>query len=266
MKTITKRLAIVLTTKCTLRCRLCSNHIPRFEKPAHTPYSEIVSDLDHIFELFDYIDWLQLVGGEVFMRRDIGEIIEYAFKYKAKFKKMVIMTNATVLPRGTGMAVLKQHGKDCLIQISDYGPLSSKKDYLLKSLEQNEISCVVKQYYGDNQYYGGWIDNTNREPFSGCDEELKSLTAQCPQVVMQNMHSFGGKLYPCCNSCFLSELGAVHSTKADFIDLNDTNISTEEKRAILSTFYLSPHASCRVCRWYDCNNANVRRHPAAEQI
>jgi hypothetical protein len=240
--------------------------MPKFENPAHVPYAEIAGDIDRIFELFDYIDWLQLVGGEVFLYKDIGKVLEHAYRYKARFGKMIIMTNATVFPRGRGIAALKMYGQSCQVQISDYGALSSKKERLVQALEQNGISYVIKPYYEDDQHCGGWIDNTRLEPFAGDAEELERLTARCPQVVMQNMHAFRGKLYRCSNSCFLSEAGVIRPYENDIVCLYGKNHDIDEKRRILDEFYRSPRASCRICRWYECSSGNERRYPAAEQI
>ena len=60
----TKRMSIVPTFVCTLRCRLCSNHMPAFQNPPRASVEEMKADIDALFALFDHIEWLQFVGGE----------------------------------------------------------------------------------------------------------------------------------------------------------------------------------------------------------
>jgi hypothetical protein len=237
-----------------------------FEHPADTPLDDIKNDIDHIFELFDYIEWLQLVSGEVFMHRDTDKILRHALLYKDKFDKLIIITNATIVPSQAELDALQLYGEACSIQISDYGKLSAKKAKLTEALEKNNIPFVVKCYHGDEQYFGGWIDNTRFEVFQGSDDELAQMTRACPQVIMQNMHCLNGKLHRCSNSCFLNALGKVTAPLSDYVDLNNDGNSLDDKRKILSSFYSRPRASCRVCGWYKINNENIERFPAAEQI
>ena len=79
----TKRLSIVPTLRCTLKCKLCSNHMPEFKKPYDVSYEEMTKDIASIFELFDYIEWLQFVGGEIFLVKYMADVYEYCYKYYA---------------------------------------------------------------------------------------------------------------------------------------------------------------------------------------
>ena len=259
-----RRLAIVPTLRCTLNCKLCSNHMFRFEKPQDVPVENMLRDIDHIFELFDYIEWLQFVGGEIFMHKDMAAVYEYALKYKSQFGKLILMTNATIVPREEEIAVLKKYGKHCEIMISDYGKYSYKCDEMIKVCEEQNIPYVIKSYHGNSQYFDGWIDNTGFIEFSGSEDELKQQRAGCAQVKMKNMHCLNGKLHRCSNSCFMTELGKSKPESRDFVDLNDGSVSLEEKREIIRNFYEDPVASCRVCSWWNVDHAE--RFPAAEQI
>ena len=77
----TKRLSIVPTMQCTLKCKLCSNHMPDFKSPQSMTYDEIVRDIDIVFDLFDRIEWLQFVGGEIFLNKAMADVIEYCHKH-----------------------------------------------------------------------------------------------------------------------------------------------------------------------------------------
>lgn len=259
-----RRLAIVTTLKCTLECKLCCNLMPKFEKPHDVPLKSILDDIDHIFEIFDYVEWLQFVGGEIFMHRDMAAVYEYALKYRDKFEKLILMTNATIIPRSEEVDALKKYGEQCLVMISDYGKYSYKLNEMAEVFKTQGIPYVIKSYHGDMQYYGGWIDNSGFNEFTGSDEELNKKIIACPQINMKNMHCLNGKLHMCSNSCFMSELGVSSPQNRDFVEMNDNSISLEEKRNIIKDFYKKPVEACRICSFKNLDTA--KRFPAAEQM
>ncbi|MBQ7478699.1 MAG: 4Fe-4S cluster-binding domain-containing protein, partial [Selenomonadaceae bacterium] len=81
----TKRVSIVPTFVCTLKCKLCSNHMPEFASPPKATVEEMKADIDRLFELFDKIEWLQFVGGEIFTHKHLEEVFEHCKKHSAKF-------------------------------------------------------------------------------------------------------------------------------------------------------------------------------------
>ena len=110
---VARRLAVVPTLRCTLNCKLCCNHMNRFKHPYDIPIDKLKQDIDRLFELFDYIKWIQFVGGEIFIRDDMAEVYEYTLKYKSKFDKLILMTNATIAPRPAEIEVLKKAWEIC---------------------------------------------------------------------------------------------------------------------------------------------------------
>ena len=52
----------------------------RFKHPYDIPIDKLKQDIDRLFELFDYIKWIQFVGGEIFIRDDMAEVYEYTLK------------------------------------------------------------------------------------------------------------------------------------------------------------------------------------------
>jgi hypothetical protein len=240
--------------------------MPKFVKPADVPYAGIVADVDHAFELFDRIEWLQFVGGEIFMNRDMADVFSYCLRYGDKFGKLTIMTNATLALRPKEIDIIKEYGEKCQFLISDYGKYSFKIDEVKKALDKAGVPFVLKKYYGDNQHFGGWIDNSGIKDSCEQDEMIARRAAKCPQVKIENMHCLGGKLHRCSNSTFMSALGRVIPAKNDFVDMNDASVSLEEKRGIIRDFYKTPRASCRYCLWSNADTGKMERFPAAEQI
>ena len=264
-KLVTKRMSIVPTFICTLRCKLCSNHMPDFQKPPYATVEEMCADVDHLFDLFDRIEWLQFVGGEIFTHKHLDEVFEYCQKYDEQFDRLIIESNATLMPTDAEMASLLTYGNKLKVMISDYGELSRVRDEMVNVFEKNGIEYVLKKYYGniESQHYGGWIDNTPCRDLLEPDDYVTNQSAKCAQVRLENMHVFKGKLHRCSNSLFLSKLGVCVPNTNDFVDLNDDALTREEKRQIIGTFYDYPRKSCHYCTWKSGDDA--QRYSAAEQ-
>ena len=260
----TKRLSVVPTLRCTLKCKLCSNHMPNFQNPYDVTYEEMVRDVDDVFSLFDRIEWLQFVGGEIFLNKAMADIFTYCLKYREQFTKLIIETNATIPLRSEEISALKQYGKICEVMISDYGTLSRNRDTILAALEENDIPYRLKKYYGEDQHFGGWIANTGLRDYGEDQDEVEAKAAGCAQVRLENMHVFRGKLHRCSNSLFMTELGVLTPNPEDFLELRDESLTKEEKRSIVAGFYKKARKSCRYCTWK--SGDTLPRYPAAEQI
>ncbi len=266
--TKTKRLSIVPTLRCTLKCKLCSNHMPEFKNPYDVSYEDITRDISDIFELFDYIEWLQFVGGEIFLVKYMAEVYEYCLQYKDRFSKLIIETNATIPPREKEIEILRKYGENCEVMISDYGPLSKNIDKYINEFNRNGIKYRLKKYYGDidTQHFGGWIDNTELKDLGETEEEVANLAKDCAQVRIENMHCFKGKLHRCSNSLFMTELGILTPNPYDYLDMRDETMALQEKREIINNFYTVPRKSCHYCTWKNRSNSADKRYSAAEQM
>jgi len=260
---VLKRLAIIPTLRCTLRCKLCSNYITMFKNPQHVPVQEVMRDVDRIFELVDYTDWLQFVGGEIFMRYDLYELYEHCLQYKTQFDKLILITNATLLPCDKDVEAFKKYGENIQVQISDYGEYSYMRDEMVDLFLSENIPYVVKRYHGDMQHYGGWVDNTDFSDKGKSNEELMVQFIKCGQYNMRNFHLYRGKFHGCARSLMVSALGKIEPADRDFIDLNDEIMTKDKKREIIRHFNDSPRVSCRSCISF---GDDAERFRAAEQI
>lgn len=259
-----RRLAIIPTLLCTLNCKLCSNYIPLFRgKERHVPVEEVNQDVDKIFELVDSTQWLQFVGGELFMRKDLWQVYEYALQYQERFDKLILITNATVVPCEKDIEVFQKYGKNLQVQISDYGQHSCKLEEMVQLFQEKNIPYIIKKYHGEMQHYGGWIDNTCFEERGRTEAELLEQHKNCGQVAMQNYHLYRGKIQGCARSLLASELGKIIPAERDFVDLYDDSITKEEKKERIRHFNDSPRVSCKSCASFLDTTV---RYEAAEQV
>lgn len=256
------RLAIVPSTYCTLNCKLCFE-FPNIVGRRETCSEDVCRDIDACFELFDHVGWLQFVGGEVFIYRDFAKLLKYAQKYRDRFDRLIIESNATVFPNADEWASMLSYGKDLKVFISDYGVLSAAIVSFIAFLEGQQIEYEIRKYHGEDQYYGGWIDITDVRDYHEPDDVLLVNFRNCSQTRIKNMHCYGGKLFACSGSCFIDEMKLYPPRAWDFVDLHDKSRSKEEKRDIIREFYMIPRRSCRYC--LQKYIGVLPRYPAAEQ-
>ena len=261
---VARRLAIVPTTECTLNCKHCGDFLyPGGVKRRDIPFEDVCHDIDACFELFDRVEWLQFVGGEIYTYRDFALLLRYVLQYRERFDRLVIETNATLMPNDEEQAAMLDCGMDLLVFISNYGDLSYQRDSFVTFLEKHGIEHSIKKYHGAEQYFDGWIDNTNPQDLKEPGDVLEVNAKNCPQNRIKNMHVFDGKLHSCSNSCFMLEMGLFPPKDRDFVYLRDDTLSRDEKREIINAFYDYARRSCRYCK--QKYMAILPRHPAAQQ-
>lgn len=258
-----RRLAVIPTLRCTLRCRLCCNSVPLYDHPPLLPAEEVSADIDAAFALADRIEWFQFVGGEIFLYRELADLIARAAAHRSQFDRLILMTNGTLLPPPGVCSELASLAPDCEVQISDYGPLSPRVRDLEELFARHGIPCRTKIFHGDLQHYGGWVDNTSYAFRKYTQPQVQDLFRSCWQIRLANAHMYRGRIHPCIRSLFGQDLGLIPVPPRDYVDVRDLSQSREEKREILARFGQLPPLACQYCGGFD--SLRAERFPAAEQ-
>ncbi len=259
-----RRLAIIVTLKCTLNCKLCCNCITMYENPPILDKKIIFEDIKGAFQIYDRIEWLQFVGGELFIHPDMHLILEEALKYKEKFDKIILMSNGTIIPNDKTLALLSENSNLFEVQLSDYGDLSYKIRDIEKIFTKMHIPYVTKAFFGDMQHYGGWVDSGDFEDRGYSESELKEVFDNCWQISMKNLHVYNGKLHNCIRSLFALDLEMIDIPCDEYVDLRNDDMTLEKKKEIAKGFNTKPLKACRVCNGFDSKKS--KRYPAAEQV
>ena len=259
-----RRLAVIPTLRCTLRCRLCCNSVPLYDNPPFLPVNEVIADTMAAFDLADRIEWIQLVGGEIFLYPELAALIDAIAGRREQFDRLVLMTNGTLLPPPGAAEALARLAPACEVQISDYGRLSRRVRELEALLAGYGVPSQTKVFHGDLQHYGGWVDNTSYAERGWSEDERRALFDSCWQIKMRNYHMYEGKLHPCIRSLFGLDLGKIPVPAEEYVDVRDLSRSREEKRETLARLADRPLTACRYCGGFDTLRA--KRFPAAEQM
>ena len=94
----------------------------------------------------------------------------------------------------------------------------------------------MRKYYGEDAYFGGWIDNGKVFDRKRSPEETEKVYRNC--AVYKELGGcwllLNGKLHLCARCLQGTQHGAIPSVKnVDYLDIHDPSLSIEEKREII---------------------------------
>lgn len=238
---------IIITERCSLKCRDCSNLMQYYERPQNVELDEIVRSIDAFCTVVDDIHEFRVIGGEPFMNKHYPMVVRH-LSAKRNVKRIVIYTNGTIVPKGEQLESLK-HAK-VMILLTDYGPLSPKATELKAVLKNNGIGFFARPA-------DGWSECASIEPHGRNAEEQRALFASC---CAKNLHTLsGGKLYRCPFVANAVRLGAIPDYAHDHVNVLAAAHEGEEAvrqqiRKLLAVDHLE---SCDFCAGRPLNAPTV---------
>ncbi len=126
----------VITERCSLRCKDCSNLMQYFKRPINYDKKTLINEMYRLLEHVDEIMDLRIIGGEPFMNPQMAELMSEFLDCK-QINNFSIYTNATILPDIVMLQVMK-HPK-VKLEVSDYGELAKNLPRFLDILNTNHI-------------------------------------------------------------------------------------------------------------------------------
>jgi len=132
---------LIITERCSLRCRDCSNLMQYYEKPGDCDINMLLKSIGAFCMVIDEVMDFRIIGGDVFMNKK-WPIIVRRLTNEPKAKRVVLYTNGTIIPNKQDFECLKND--KVLIIVTDYGiSLSKKLVELTQILEENKIAYYV---------------------------------------------------------------------------------------------------------------------------
>jgi len=203
-------LDVVVTEKCTLRCKDCANLMQYYKKPNNCDLGLLIDSLDCFMMSVDELYEARLIGGEPFVYKELPLVIEQLSAYE-NCKKITILTNGTIIPKDDMIESLR-NDKVTLI-ISDYGKLSKKcsdlRDLMLK-MDIPFIDFTMETWQDCATIY-----HRKRE-----DNEITYIFGNC--CVNDSLTLLKGKLYTCPFAAHAANLKAIPDTCDESVDLLNT--------------------------------------------
>lgn len=214
---------LIITERCSLRCKDCSNLMQYYKAPKDCSTGELMSTVDRFCSIMDEVNEFRVLGGEPFMNKEAGLIIERLTK-ENKVKKVVIYTNGAIVPK----QIEYFKNDKVLFIITDYGRLSRNLDNLVKVLGQEKISYYV-------QKARGWTDCGKIMKHNRNLEQKIKLFGDC--CAKNTITLSDGKLYRCPFSANASRLKAVPNSRDDYINLFE-NVKIDEMKKRIRAYIL----------------------------
>ena len=257
-------LTVLLTSHCTLRCKLCATYAPQSKNPCHYDSKKIISAVDKYFESMGDVALFTLSGGEPLLHPDLVQMITHFKKYVTRMEKFEIITNGTVIPSKELLQTLSDI-PNVDVMIDDYGEsLSKKVDKIIDLFEEYHITYRRRKYYGEDAHAGGWLDISNFDDKGRTEEENEKLFHKCMYSTTFSHHFFiiDGKGYMCyVNHRLLDNINELEDEHVDFFD--ETLKPADIKNKLLA-LRQRPHLSvCAKCSGF-CTDG--KRYTPAEQL
>jgi len=211
---------IVITEKCSLKCKDCSNLMQYYEEPKNIEFDNVRQEIDDVCSVADEINELRIIGGDAFMNKDFPAIVNYAAA-KENVNKVVIYTNGTISPQMDKIKDIAKSEK-IFVFITTYGELSRNAQKLVECLESAEV-----QYNRQPAY--GWTD---------CGQIVKQDRDESSQTkIFQNCCAkhfttlTDGKLFRCPFAANLHRLSATPDYSDDYVQMqNVSKLSPDESQ------------------------------------
>jgi glycosyltransferase involved in cell wall biosynthesis len=225
-----RSLDVMITERCSLRCKDCSNLMQYFERPVDYDPARIGFSVDTLLQNVDEIMEARVLGGDAFMSPWWAAVAEHLAR-SPKVRRVVVYTNGAILPKGV---TISNTAKEKLVFfITDYGKLSRNLDKLIGILRRNELRYKVTTPTE-------WLDCATIHEHNRTGEENDRLFRECIATSLLTM--VDGKVFRCPYAASLYKLG-IKPLPEDYVDVRATN------RKDISGYLVSDRAmsACDYC-------------------
>ena len=230
------RIAVVITTRCTLRCPHCAHLNSQYKMRCDYKASKIIDAVRSVLKICD-VDFITLLGGEPLLHPGLPEMI-YALRSEPRLGRIGITTNGT-LQASESLLTALSHPKTCVF-ISNYDTVLAPHTLeLVDTLAKRGISVSL----ADSAHQ--WADAGGIEP-RGRDAAVlrgmysRCLFASCPVIL-------DGKLYMCPRHANAANLGLVPKYEIGGVELCIEDTSVLKERIIEEVYARELAFSCNLC-------------------
>lgn len=256
--------ALIISLRCTLKCKLCLVYAPYYEAPKDYPTERTLRSIDMYFQLVDTCGTFNIQGGEPLMHPDLSTILKKAAEYRERIGKILLTTNGTLLPSLQVLRTLQECGTSVQVNISDYGPeLSKKTPQLIGILEENGIPYHVIHYHGDQVHFGGWLDFSDHTLKHQTEEELIANASECGYRSGGNLAIRNGEIYFCYRVARRIELGIIEKNEKSCVAMFDERPLEEKRQNIRDILNAKYTPACAYCVG---KRSEAKHYPPAEQV
>ncbi len=207
---------IILTEKCSLNCKDCSNLMQYYENPVNIESEELLGDVEDICAIADEINEIRIIGGEPLMNRHFHTITRKAAEYP-NVNRVVIYTNGTICPPEEKIQAIKDD--KIFVFMTSYGDLSKNESKLTAVLEKHGI-----QYNNYPAY--SWTDCASIQIRKRSEEMNRKLFQNC--CAKDTTTVTDGKVFRCPFSANVERLTAIPDAPSDYVSIR--GVAKEDRK------------------------------------
>ncbi len=242
---------LVVSTKCSLRCKYCTQWNPYIKSPRIFSADEVLSDLKMLLDKVDYVSRIAVIGGEALLNPEISQILECLLSQK-KVGQVLLITNGTIWPKGDVLEILKKSKIE--IWIDRYLNFSKAADRLVQFCEQNRIP------YRD-EATPIWYDIGYT--LEKKHHDLETVKKNWDTCWLRNCATMiGSKLYRCCRT-FVLENNGIEDANQNYIDFAIIQNKIQAQKELRKLYGLPYIEACAYCNEVDYSRRLV---PGREQV
>jgi organic radical activating enzyme len=246
------RLGLIVTLKCTLKCKICNVYAPYYSPVPHYAYDMLIDYIDRSFQIFESVDIFSISGGEPLLHEKLPEILDYLCQYRDRISnRLEVITNGTILPDNTLLKSMIKSGVSVLLD--DYGTdLSKKAKNIAAKLGEHGIKYELRTQNREDMHFGGWVDLSEFSVEPKSIEDTKWLFDNCMLANELRCHPIiDGKIFVCSPYRRLHSLGKIPDNPKEYFDLFDDSLTLEEKKSCFAEFLaLDNLSACAYCRGF----------------
>ena len=243
-----KTIDVQITEKCSLKCKDCSNLMQYYTKPKDSELNTLLQSVDKFMNCVDSLDEFRILGGDPFMSKDLYKIINKLVTYD-NCKKVVVYTNARIVPKGDNLEALKND--KVMLDITNYGESSSAHLKVIELAKKENIAYSTMRCTT-------WQDCGRIIPFSNknVNDLEHQFTNCCNSDLITLLH---GKLYRCPFSANGVNLEAIPQKSSDEVNLLDEGLNISQTREQIKKLcyekkYLE---ACYYCNGRDYSSVDI---------
>lgn len=229
------RLSVVITERCSLRCKYCTEYAPYIRQMAvQEEIGNCVKAIKKLLEAIGHLDSVMLQGGEIFTHPEWEEIVRWCCEEK-RISQVIVLTNATIVPKEWEAL----QNRKILLALDDYKEVSSRLPELKTIAHEKGINCTVFRHEF-------WYDVSDCGFTTDSADELKQKFATC-QIKGCWVIS-GSFLYRCTASYYKMKYMLKRNIEEDKDFINLSALSPQEIKEQIIRLSKADHLSaCQYC-------------------
>ena len=250
-KVFMRSVDIVVTEKCSLKCKDCSNLMQFFENPINYKEEDLKEAIDLLAGFADEIHEVRVIGGEPLMNKEWHLVVKNLTS-KPNIKRVVIYTNGMIKPKPEQVESLKND--KVIFMITDYtdifgeGAPNKKTENLAKFKKQvDRLEELCKREEIDYRRHPpeNWTDCGRIEDFNRTVEENKEVFRSC---CCKNLITLSeGELHRCPFSAQITRLNVINQ-ESDYVVLSKDSTEQQMKLDLRELLFNKDYIeACNYC-------------------